>query len=226
MDEILCANFMVFHDVVTEDAFDLWIGDEAWDVDHFLHENPELKTASYAWLTDFVGFLPLPEGGEREAFLTADYNAEMIEHVERYPRVRDRAIFVGEPDDIVPGTFGPGLPGDPRLDRAPLRLLRLHPGRRPGALPDRAELRAAARLGGAGERLPRSPSGAPARAHRCCGESSPRSRRCASACRRLRMIAVAGPAHRRRGSAGSRRDSSCVATCTSSTASSPPATSP
>ena len=30
-------------------------------LDHFLHENPELKTAAYAWLTDFVGFLPLPE---------------------------------------------------------------------------------------------------------------------------------------------------------------------
>ncbi len=110
MDEILCANFMVFDDVVSEDAFDLWIGDEAWDVDHFLHENPECKTAAYAWLTDFVGFLPLPEGGAREAALTADYNAEMIEHVERFPRIRDRAIFVGEPDDIIAGTFGPGLP--------------------------------------------------------------------------------------------------------------------
>jgi pimeloyl-ACP methyl ester carboxylesterase/predicted glycosyltransferase len=110
MDEILCANFMVFDDVVSEDAFDLWLGDEAWDVDHFLHENPERKTAAYAWLTDFVGFLPLPEGGAREAALTADYNAEMIEQVERFPRIRDRAIFVGEPADIVPGTFGPGLP--------------------------------------------------------------------------------------------------------------------
>ena len=110
MDEILCANFMVFDDVVSEDAFDLWIGDEAWDVDHFLHENPERKTAAYAWLTDFVGFLPLPEGGPREAELTADYNAEMIEHVERFPRIRDRSIFVGEAADIVPGTFGPGLP--------------------------------------------------------------------------------------------------------------------
>jgi predicted glycosyltransferase len=30
--------------------------------------------------------------------------------VERYPRVRDRAIFVGNPDDIVPQTFGAGLP--------------------------------------------------------------------------------------------------------------------
>ena len=102
------------------------IGDEAWDVDHFLHENPELKRTAFAWMTDFVGWLPMPAGGEREAFLTADYNAEMIEHVERFPRLRDRAIFVGNPDDIVPDDFGPGPAVDPRLDRAPLRLQRLH----------------------------------------------------------------------------------------------------
>ena len=110
MDEILVANFMVFHDAVTEGEYDLVIGDEAWDVDHFLHENPELKRTAFAWMTDFVGWLPMPEGGEHEAFLTADYNAEMIEHVERFPRIRDRAIFVGDPDDIVPDDFGPGLP--------------------------------------------------------------------------------------------------------------------
>jgi UDP:flavonoid glycosyltransferase YjiC (YdhE family) len=52
----------------------------------------------------------MPGGGAREAALTADYNAEMIEHVARYPRVRDRALFVGEPEDIVPDRFGPGLP--------------------------------------------------------------------------------------------------------------------
>jgi predicted glycosyltransferase len=52
----------------------------------------------------------MPAGGDREAFVTADYNAEMIEHVERFPRIRDRAIFVGEPHDIVPDDFGPGLP--------------------------------------------------------------------------------------------------------------------
>jgi predicted glycosyltransferase len=110
MDEILVANFMVFHDTVSEGEYDLVIGDEAWEVDHFLHENPELKRTAFAWMTDFVGWLPMPDGGEREAFLTADYNAEMIEHVERFPRIRDRAIFVGEPDDIVPDGFGPGLP--------------------------------------------------------------------------------------------------------------------
>jgi predicted glycosyltransferase len=111
MDEILVANFMVFHDVVREQPYDLWIGDEAWELDYHLHENPELKTAAYAWLTDFVGWLPMSDGGEREAFLTADYNAEMIEHIARYPSVRDRALFVGQPDDVIGGDFGPGLPG-------------------------------------------------------------------------------------------------------------------
>jgi pimeloyl-ACP methyl ester carboxylesterase/predicted glycosyltransferase len=110
MDEILVANFMVFHDLLEEEPYDLVIGDEAWDVDHFLHENPELKRTAFVWMTDFVGMMPLPDGGEREAFLTADYNAEMIEHVERFPGIRDRAIFVGNPEDVVPGAFGAGLP--------------------------------------------------------------------------------------------------------------------
>jgi hypothetical protein len=110
MDEILCANFMVFHDVVSQEKFDVWIGDEAWEVDHFLHENPELKTSPYVWMSDFVGYLPMPEGGEREAMLVADYNAEMIEHVERHPGVRDISIFIGDAADVVPERFGPGLP--------------------------------------------------------------------------------------------------------------------
>ena len=110
MDEILLANYMVFRDVAHADPYDLWIGDEAWELDYFLHENPEDKRAPFVWLTDFVGWLPLPEHGEREAFLCADLNEEMIEHVARFPSVRDRAIFVGEPEDVVAGTFGPGLP--------------------------------------------------------------------------------------------------------------------
>jgi predicted glycosyltransferase len=110
MDEILVANFMVFHDLVAEEAYDLVVGDEAWDIDHFLHENPEQKRAAFAWLTDFVGWLPMPDGGPSEQRLTADYNAEMIEHVARFPRLRDRAVFVGNPDDVVPDRFGPGLP--------------------------------------------------------------------------------------------------------------------
>jgi pimeloyl-ACP methyl ester carboxylesterase len=110
MDEILLSNFMVFHDLVREEDYDLWIGDEAWELDYYLHENPEQKRAAYVWLTDFVGWLPMADGGDHEAFLTADYNAEMIEHIARFPRVRDRAVFVGDPEDIVGDAFGPDLP--------------------------------------------------------------------------------------------------------------------
>ena len=97
MDEVLIANFMIFQDAVEQGDYDLVIADEAWEVDHYWHEHPELKKAKLAWLTDFVGYVPMPAGGEHEAFLSTDYNAEMIEHVERHPGVRDRAIFVGEP---------------------------------------------------------------------------------------------------------------------------------
>jgi pimeloyl-ACP methyl ester carboxylesterase/predicted glycosyltransferase len=110
MDEILVSNFMVFHDLAESEQYDLWIGDEAWELDYYLHENPELKRAAYVWLTDFVGWLPMEDGGPHEAYLTADYNAEMIEHIARYGRLRDRALFVGNPDDIVPEPFGPDLP--------------------------------------------------------------------------------------------------------------------
>jgi pimeloyl-ACP methyl ester carboxylesterase/predicted glycosyltransferase len=110
MDEILVANFMVFHDLVRDEPYDLWIADEGWEIDYYLHENPEEKRAAYVWLTDFVGWLPFADGGEHEAYLTADYNAEMIEQIARYPRVRDRAIFVGNHEDIVPDSFGPDLP--------------------------------------------------------------------------------------------------------------------
>jgi hypothetical protein len=110
MDEVLIANFMIFQDAVEEGGYDLVIADEAWEVDHYWHEHPELKKAALAWLTDFVGYVPMPSGGAHEAFLTADYNAEMIGHVERHPGVRDRAIFVGSPADIVPLSFGKDLP--------------------------------------------------------------------------------------------------------------------
>jgi pimeloyl-ACP methyl ester carboxylesterase/predicted glycosyltransferase len=111
MDEILLANFMLFHDVVQGDRYDLWLGDESWELDYYLHENPELKAAPYVFMTDFVGWLPIDDSPEaREAYVAADYNHENIRHVERYPYVRDTAVFVGSKDDVVPRHFGPDLP--------------------------------------------------------------------------------------------------------------------
>jgi pimeloyl-ACP methyl ester carboxylesterase/predicted glycosyltransferase len=141
MDEIFVANFMLFHDVVTQEPYDLWIGDEAWELDKFLHENPELKTAPYAWLSDFVGMLPMPSGGDHEAFLTADENADMIELVERNPRVRDAALYVGEPDELVDTSFGPGLPGIRDWTERHFQFTGYVPAFDPGDPGDRAALR-------------------------------------------------------------------------------------
>jgi hypothetical protein len=183
---------MVFHDVVRDEQYDLWIGDEAWELDYFLHENPELKTAAYAWLTDFVGWLPLPEGGEREALLTADYNAEMIEQIARHPRVRDRALFVGSLDDVVPGTFGPGLPSIADWTAGHYRFTGYITGFDPAEVADREALRAelgygpdeavcVATVGG---------SGVGASLLRRVAEAFPEARRLVPG---LRMVLVAGP---------------------------------
>jgi hypothetical protein len=142
MDEILVANFMVFHDLLAEEDYDAVIGDEAWDVDYFLHENPELKRTEFAWLTDFVGWLPMPDGGEAEAALAADYNAEMIEHVGRFPRLRSRSIFVGNPDDLVPDRLGPGLPTVREWTEANFDFAGYVTGFDPADLGDREALRA------------------------------------------------------------------------------------
>ncbi len=109
MDELMVHNFLTFCDLLEQQHYDLVIADEGWDVDYYFHENPELKRQPFVFLTDFVGCLPIGDG-EREAFLCADRNADDIEHVARFPHVRDAAIFVGNPEDVTEAPFGPGLP--------------------------------------------------------------------------------------------------------------------
>jgi pimeloyl-ACP methyl ester carboxylesterase len=142
MDEILLSNFMVFHDLVREEPYDLWIGDEAWELDYYLHENPEQKRTPYVWLTDFVGWLPMADGGEHEAFLTGDYNEEMIEHIARFPRVRDQAIFVGSPEDIVDERFASHLPWIREWTEEHFSFAGYVTGFDPAEFADRAALRA------------------------------------------------------------------------------------
>jgi pimeloyl-ACP methyl ester carboxylesterase/predicted glycosyltransferase len=110
MDEVMARNFLVFAELLAQEHYDIVVGDEAWEVDYHYHENPELKRQPFVFLTDFVGCLPVEEGDEREASLCADRNADDIEHVARYPWIRDRALFIGNPEDAPELPFGPGLP--------------------------------------------------------------------------------------------------------------------
>ena len=202
MDEILVANFMVFDDLVRERDYDLWIGDEAWDLDHFLHENPGLKRAPFAWLTDFVGWLPMADGGEREAYLTVGLQR-------RDGRARRALPAAARPVGLRRRSrgprgrpAGPGAAVDPRLDDGALRLQRLRDGR---AGPTRPTGRGCA--GGWGTPTTRwsaSPaSAAPAWAAPCCGASSRRTTRPRHASRACgwRWSPAPGSTRRRSGAA-------------------------
>ncbi len=151
MDEVMIANFMVFNDLVENEPFDLWVGDEAWDLDHYLHENPNLKRAPFGWLTDFVGWLPMADGGDRETYLTADYNAEMVDHIASWPSVRDIGIFVGDRDDVVDEPLGPDLPTVRAWTEKHFEFSGYVSGFEEGEVPDREELRS--RLGYAADEV-------------------------------------------------------------------------
>ncbi len=141
MDEIMVGNYHVIHDAVKQERYDLIVGDEAWELDHHWHEDPDMKVAPFVWMTDVIGYIPMPEGGEREAFLTADYNAEMIERIDRFGRVRDLAIFIGNRGDIPVESMGPGLPMFPDWTEKHYEYSGYILGFDPAALPGKEALR-------------------------------------------------------------------------------------
>ena len=149
--------------------YDLWIGDEAWEVDHFLHENPELKTAPLR-LADRLRRLPADARGRR-ARGRADRRLQRGDDRARRalparPRPRD---LRRRPGGRRARAVRPGAAGDPRLDAsAHFSFAGYVHGLRPAdALPDRAALRAELGYGPA-SRSASSPSAARASARRCC----------------------------------------------------------
>ena len=52
----------------------------------------------------------MPGGGAAEEALITRWNTRMVEQLERFPTVRDRSLFTGNPADIVRGSLGDGLP--------------------------------------------------------------------------------------------------------------------
>jgi pimeloyl-ACP methyl ester carboxylesterase/UDP:flavonoid glycosyltransferase YjiC (YdhE family) len=111
MDEIMAANFMVFADAAEAGDYDLWVGDEGWDLDYYLHENADMKRAPYVFITDFIGMLPMRDDPGSTEFVRAwEKNAENIDHLRLHPDVRDLSIMVGDEEDVLDREFGPELP--------------------------------------------------------------------------------------------------------------------
>jgi pimeloyl-ACP methyl ester carboxylesterase/predicted glycosyltransferase len=142
MDEIMTANFMTFADVVERERYDLWVGDEGWDLDYYLHENPDLKRAPYVFLTDFVGLLPMREDRSSTEFIRCwEKNAENIDHLREHPDVRDRSILVGDEEDVLDRDFGPDLPNMRQWARENFKFSGYTYHFDPAAFHDRAALR-------------------------------------------------------------------------------------
>jgi pimeloyl-ACP methyl ester carboxylesterase/predicted glycosyltransferase len=140
-NEVALAEFMIFRDVAAAEHYDLWVGDEAWGIDYHLHENPIEKRAPYVWLADFIGFVPLPTDSDAERDHGFEWNAQLIDHVERVG-VRDLSLFVGDPVDVVDERFGPGLPGMREWSERHYEFAGYVSGYDPVALPAREALRA------------------------------------------------------------------------------------
>lgn len=144
MDEIMAANFMTFADAVEAGDYDLWVGDEGWDLDYFLHENPELKRAPYVFLTDFIGMLPMRDDPASVEFTRAwEKNAENVDHLRLHPDVRDLSIMIGDEEDVLDRDFGPGLPNMRQWAREHFRFSGYTYHFDPGEYRDKAALRRA-----------------------------------------------------------------------------------
>src|ERR1700722_13619732 len=65
----------------------------------------------------------------------------MVEQIERFPRLRDRAIFVGNPDDVVADRLGPELPLIREWTEQHFDFAGYVSGFDPGAFADRGALR-------------------------------------------------------------------------------------
>jgi pimeloyl-ACP methyl ester carboxylesterase/predicted glycosyltransferase len=109
MDRHLNNNFMVFSEAARSHEYDLVVGDESWEIDDFLHANPSLKTAPYAFVTDFVGASNVGEDQIEHAHVRS-INEVWVENRRRNPGVCDLSIFIGNVEDIPDGPFGEGLP--------------------------------------------------------------------------------------------------------------------
>ena len=148
--------------------FDVWIGDEAWEVDHFLHENPELKTAPYV-VADRLRRLPA-DAGRRRARGVPDRRLQRRD--DRARRALSRASATGRsssatPRTSSPGTFGPAC----RRSATGPSATTASPATSPASTRGRSPTgrRSAPSSATATSRSAWSRSAARASARRCCG---------------------------------------------------------
>lgn len=104
-------NVAVFRRVVSTQRYDLVIGDETYEINLALREDPSLKQWPFVTIFDFVG-LDAMTNSPLERLAVYIWNRKWCADYRRHRTPPyDLGLFVGEPDDVPETSFGPGLPG-------------------------------------------------------------------------------------------------------------------
>ena len=95
-------------------SFDLWIGDEPYDIMIAMQKNPGLKKCPFVVIYDFLGLDATTRNpvDHLAAYMT---NRLWVKFLVGEPSLADRSIFVGEIEDVPDKRFGFMLPNRRKL---------------------------------------------------------------------------------------------------------------
>jgi hypothetical protein len=107
-------NAEVYYRISEAYSFDLWIGDEPYDIMIAMQKKSSLKKCPFVVIYDFLG---LDATTWNPIYHVAAYmtNRLWLKFLRSEPPLADRSIFIGELEDVPDKTFGFMLPNRRRL---------------------------------------------------------------------------------------------------------------
>jgi UDP:flavonoid glycosyltransferase YjiC (YdhE family) len=105
------CNVAVFRRVVSQRRYDLVIGDETYEINLALREDPALKQWPFVMIFDFVGLDAMTRSPLEHLAVYVWNRKWCADYLRRRTPPYDLGLFVGEADDVPDAAFGPGLPG-------------------------------------------------------------------------------------------------------------------
>lgn len=184
-------NVNVFEKLVTENHFDLVIGDETYEIVLGMREKPELKTCPFVMIYDFVGLNSM-SWNPLELLGTYIWNLKWTyDYRKKQKPPYDLGLFVGEPEDVPDKSFGFMLPNRKEYAKETYRFTGYILQFDPKKLPDEKALRK--KLGHGKEPLVIASIGGTSIGKELlelCGKALPIARQKIP---QLRMVLISGP---------------------------------
>jgi UDP-N-acetylglucosamine:LPS N-acetylglucosamine transferase len=102
-------NAKVYEKISEAYGFDLWVGDETYDILVAMVNNPSLKKCPFAIIYDMLG-LDVVTRNPVDYLVAYMTNRLWVKFLRSEPPLADRSIFIGEIQDIVDKKFGLMMP--------------------------------------------------------------------------------------------------------------------